>query len=305
MPDAPFPRSSDKTSTRYVARWISPPAPKRRHTSSPRYSASRARRRRARSARSGAPAPPTDAPPSRFPPSRTSRSAHDAFPHPQTRLRAANDEIVKLKIHIDAQTSLRDLQRTLDAPVDPSSRPIPTPPSAASVVVGSPRPECSTSPASPVQLSTPTDAHFPSPDSWSLPAPVRDGETTSLGISRKQPRGFRASVAPSPPESFLPSPSGPMGFAAAGCLTPSPELSASCTPIPTRTLRARPDSVCYTEPSLKTKMRRPRSPPKPARRRSIKPTPTPTGPVAAAYETSAHAARVRHVAETQKARAHR
>ena len=80
---------------------------------------------------------------------------------------------------------------------------------------------------------------------------------------------------PSPPES--PFALGSDGIAAAGCLTPSPELSASCTPIPTRTLRARPDSVCYTEPSLKTKMRRPRSPPKPARRRSIKPTPTPTG----------------------------
>lgn len=67
-----------------------------------------------------------------------------------------------------------------------------------------------------------------------------------------------------------------MGFAAAACLTPSPELSASRTPIPARTLRARPESVCYTEPSLKTKMRRPWSPPKPTRRRSTKPPPTPT-----------------------------
>ena len=285
MPDAPFPRSSDKTSTRYVARWISPPAPKRRHTSSPRYSASRARRRCARSARSWCARASDRRSSLTFPALTTSRSAHDAFPHPQTRLRAANDEIIKLKIHIDAQTSLRDLQRTLDAPVDPSSRPIPTPPSAASVVVGSPRPECSTSPASPVQLSTPTDAHFPSPESWSLRAPSAMVKREAWEFLGSSPEVSARVSTPSPPESFLPSPSGPMGFAAAGCLTPSPELSASCTPIPTRTLRARPDSVCYTEPSLKTKMRRPRSPPKPARRRSIKPTPT--GPVAAAYETEA------------------
>ena len=161
----------------------------------------------AREARApGAPAPPTDAPPSRFPPSRTSRSAHDAFPHPQTRLRAANDEIVKLKIHIDAQTSLRDLQRTLDAPVDPSSRPIPTPPSAASVVVGSPRPECSTSPASPVQLSTPTDAHFPSPDSWSLRAPSAMVKRQAWEFLGSSPEASARVSTPSPPESFLPSP---------------------------------------------------------------------------------------------------
>ena len=137
-----------------------------------------------------------------------------------------------------------------------------------------------------VQLSTPTDAHFPSPESWSLRAPSAMVKREAWEFLGSSPEVSVRVSTPSPPESFLPSPSGPMGFAAAGCLTPSPELSASCTPIPTRTLRARPDSVCYTEPSLKTKMRRPRSPPKPARRRSIKPTPTPAG-AAAAYETEA------------------
>jgi hypothetical protein len=231
----------------------------------------------AREARApGAPATPTDAPPLRFPPSHRLARAHDAFPRPQTRLRAANDEIIKLKIQIDALTSLHSLQRTLDAPLDPPSRSIPTPPSAASVAVGSPRPECSTSPASPPRSSTPTDAHLPSPESWSLQTPSAMTRREAWEFLGSSPEASARPPTPSPPRGFLPSPSGPMGFAAAGCLTPSPELSASCTPIPARTLRARPESVCYTEPSLKTKMRRPWSPPKSTRRRSTNPTTTTT-----------------------------
>ena len=55
-------------------------------------------------------------------------------------------------------------------------------------------------------------------------SPVRDGETTSLGISRKQPRGFRASVDALASRKFPPFALGSDGIRGGGMSDPVPGI---------------------------------------------------------------------------------
>ena len=208
---------------------------------------------------------------------------------PQTSLSDAREEIRKLKIQVDAQASLLRLQRALDtSPANRSTN------RDASPAASTTRREPKESP------SKKTPAKPPSPEPWSpvrgvsntlgLVPPIskhtsstnahekttsRDDDDACVFQSRKHEK-TEASTSP-PPATRRPRVN-LRGFAARETTSPAtkrvtnggrrlePRSSPPSTATtPRRALRYRHKAVVYTEPSLKTKMRRPRTPPPAAR----------------------------------------
>ena len=210
------------------------------------------------------------------------------FARPQTSLSDAREEIRKLKIQVDAQASLLRLQRALDtSPANRSTN------RDASPAASTTRREPKESP------SKKTPAKPPSPEPWS---PVR-GVSNTLGLvppiscfesAREKTKATKArdtdacvsqsredektEVSTMPPPATARPRVNLRGFAARETTSPatrrmtnggrrppsSPQVQTATT-TPRRALRYRHKTVVYTEPSLKTKMRRPRTPPPAAR----------------------------------------
>ena len=190
---------------------------------------------------------------------------------PQTSLSDAREEIRKLKIQVDAQASLLRLQRALDTSPANRSTNRDASPAASTTTRREPEEAAKKSPSKP-----------PSPEPWS---PVR-GVSNTLGLvppidacvsqSRKNEK-TEASTSP-PPATRRPRVN-LRGFAARETTSPATRrvtnggrrLEPRSSPPSTATtprrqrLRYRHKAVVYTEPSLKTKMRRPRTPPPAAR----------------------------------------
>ena len=210
------------------------------------------------------------------------------FARPQTSLSDAREEIRKLKIQVDAQASLLRLQRALDtSPANRSTNRDTSP--AASTTRREPE----------GRPSKKTPSKPPSPEPWS---PVR-GVSNTLGLvppiscfesAREKTKASKArdtdacvsqsredektEVSTMPPPATARPRVNLRGFAARETTSPatrrmtnggrrppsSPQVQTATT-TPRRALRYRHKTVVYTEPSLKTKMRRPRTPPPAAR----------------------------------------
>lgn len=198
---------------------------------------------------------------------------------PQTSLSDAREEIRKLKIQVDAQASLLRLQRALDT--SPANRSTNRDASPAASTTTRREPEESAK-----------KSHFsskpPSPEPWS---PVR-GVSNTLGLvppidacvsrSRENEKTEASTMPTMPPPATRRPRVNLRGFAARETTSPvchsrrvtngglsgleprSSPPSTATTPRRQR-LRYRHKAVVYTEPSLKTKMRRPRTPPPAAR----------------------------------------
>jgi hypothetical protein len=184
----------------------------------------------------------------------------------QARLRASSEEITKLKIQLDAQAGLLRLQRALET----SS---PSPPARSSPSLEPVASSRAAAAATPGSLGVP-DRTPPSPEPWwEPPSPMYAADPATLSppptTTMRSTRGFAAlaTAAVSPavpsdrgaedaaaayPAGSVSTPGGTFGFVVASPLSL------------VRSLRARRATLCYAEPSLKTKMRRPRSPPRPA-----------------------------------------
>lgn len=193
---------------------------------------------------------------------------------PQTSLSDAREEIRKLKIQVDAQASLLRLQRALDTSPANRSTNRDASPAASTTTRREPEEAAKKSPSKP-----------PSPEPWS---PVR-GVSNTLGlvppidacVSRSR-ENEKTEVSTSPPPATRRPRVNLRGFAARETTSPvchsrrvtngglsgleprSSPPSTATTPRRQR-LRYRHKAVVYTEPSLKTKMRRPRTPPPAAR----------------------------------------
>ena len=194
---------------------------------------------------------------------------------PQTSLSDAREEIRKLKIQVDAQASLLRLQRALDTSPANRSTNRDASPAASTTTRREPEEAAKKSPSKP-----------PSPEPWS---PVR-GVSNTLGLvppidacvsqSRENEKTEVSTVSTMPPPATRRPRVNLRGFAARETTSPATRrvtngglsgLEPRSSPPSTATtprrqrLRYRHKAVVYTEPSLKTKMRRPRTPPPAAR----------------------------------------
>jgi len=194
---------------------------------------------------------------------------------PQTSLSDAREEIRKLKIQVDAQASLLRLQRALDTSPANRSTNRDASPAASTTTRREPEEAAKKSPSKP-----------PSPEPWS---PVR-GVSNTLGIvppidacvsqSRENEKTEASTMPTMPPPATRRPRVNLRGFAARETTSPATRrvtngglsgLEPRSSPPSTATtprrqrLRYRHKAVVYTEPSLKTKMRRPRTPPPAAR----------------------------------------
>jgi len=194
---------------------------------------------------------------------------------PQTSLSDAREEIRKLKIQVDAQASLLRLQRALDTSPANRSTNRDASPAASTTTRREPEEAAKKSPSKP-----------PSPEPWS---PVR-GVSNTLGLvppidacvsqSRENEKTEASTMPTMPPPATRRPRVNLRGFAARETTSPATRrvtngglsgLEPRSSPPSTATtprrqrLRYRHKAVVYTEPSLKTKMRRPRTPPPAAR----------------------------------------
>lgn len=196
---------------------------------------------------------------------------------PQTSLSDAREEIRKLKIQVDAQASLLRLQRALDTSPANRSTNRDASPAASTTTRREPEEAAKKSPSKP-----------PSPEPWS---PVR-GVSNTLGLvppidacvsrSRENEKTEASTMPTMPPPATRRPLVNLRGFAARETTSPATQkkkvtngglsgLEPRSSPPSTATtprrqrLRYRHKAVVYTEPSLKTKMRRPRTPPPAAR----------------------------------------
>ena len=195
---------------------------------------------------------------------------------PQTSLSDAREEIRKLKIQVDAQASLLRLQRALDTSPANRSTNRDASPAASTTTRREPEEAAKKSPSKP-----------PSPEPWS---PVR-GVSNTLGLvppidacvsqSRENEKTEASTMPTMPPPATRRPRVNLRGFAARETTSPATQkkrvtnggrrLEPRSSPPSTATtprrqrLRYRHKAVVYTEPSLKTKMRRPRTPPPAAR----------------------------------------
>jgi len=212
---------------------------------------------------------------------------------PQTSLSDAREEIRKLKIQVDAQASLLRLQRALDTSPANRSTNRDASPAASTTTRREPEEAAKKSPSKP-----------PSPEPWSpvrgvsntlgLVPPIskhtsntnahekttsRDGDAC-VSQSRENEKTEASTMPTMPPPATRRPRVNLRGFAARETTSPATRrvtngglsgLEPRSSPPSTATtprrqrLRYRHKAVVYTEPSLKTKMRRPRTPPPAAR----------------------------------------
>jgi len=184
----------------------------------------------------------------------------------QARLRASSEEITKLKIQLDAQAGLLRLQRALET----SS---PSPPARSSPSLEPVASSRAAAAATPGSLGV-SDRTPPSPEPWwEPPSPMYEADSATLSppttTTMRSTRGF-AALATAAVSPAVPSDRGVEDAAAAypagSVSTPGGAFGfvVASPPSLVRSLRARRAALSYAEPSLKTKMRRPRSPPRAA-----------------------------------------
>jgi hypothetical protein len=190
-----------------------------------------------------------------------------ARPYASAKLHEANDEVTKLRIQVNATKSLKELQQTLEAPTLRNLRmhkAQPSPAAAAAAAVADPAIDLR-SPLSPQRA--PTAAAPPSPYDFTGFSPAAEDPDDEHWEDAPTELDDAPSRSPSPspsPPSPPPPPPPPRDTPVAANPVPSAAanfrgFAATGLDSATRATRGR-TPVCYAEPSLRAKMRRPWSP---------------------------------------------
>ena len=181
----------------------------------------------------------------------------------QARLRASSEEITKLKIQLDAQAGLLRLQRALET----SS---PSPPARSSPSLEPVASSRAAAAAAPGSLGVP-DRTPPSPEPWwEPPSPMNAADPRALAAAADDDDAFDARVRRLATAAVSPAFLRPRVETRRRRTRRGPSRRRGCVrvhrrlPALARSIAPRAARPCRRRALLKTKMRRPRSPPRPA-----------------------------------------